>query len=111
MKRTQDKVRKLYGLSNPTAIAHKLRELKEERVFRLENEKMRFYEPNGKCEEFINKVGGGKNFIILFSAANGVGKTASGANIVANIIWGETNKNKYFNLPLFKNWPDRKSVV
>ena len=39
----------------------------------------------------------------FFSAANGVGKTATGCNIVANIIF-ETD-NKYFNYPLFKEWP------
>lgn len=81
-----------------------LRDLKEEEVFRLKNEQFRFYEPNGKCEEFIAKVGN-NNFITLFSAANGIGKTAAGTNIVAHIVWGKESENKYFNHPLYKDWP------
>ncbi|MFA5300299.1 MAG: terminase family protein [Lutibacter sp.] len=98
-------VKDLCGSTDTELVLEKLRGIKEEKVFRFEFEKMRFYEPNGKCEEFINKVGEGGNFIVLFSAANGVGKTVAGANIVANIIWGKENTNKYFDLPLFKKWP------
>lgn len=82
-----------------------LREIKEEEAHRLLYEKYKFYEPNGKCEEYIAKVGSGKNFIILFSAANGVGKTAASANIVAHLIWGKNSPNKYFDYPLYKNFP------
>ena len=87
-----------------------LRELTEEKVFRLEHEKFRFYEPNGKCEEYIKKVGelnadGKHNFIVLFSAANGVGKTCVSANIVAHILWGKDSENPWFDLPLFKDFP------
>lgn len=88
----------------------KLREVKEEKIFRFQNEKFRFYEPNGKCEEFIGKVGqlndnGQHNFIVLFSAANGVGKTCVSANIVAHILWGKDSENPYFDMPLFKDFP------
>ena len=65
----------------------------------------KYYIPNGKCEEFIQMVGKGNTFISLFSAGNGVGKTATGANILAHIIWGRESNNKYFDLPLFKKWP------
>jgi phage terminase large subunit-like protein len=82
-----------------------LREIAEEETYRLEHEKFRFYEPNGKCEEFIKKVGSGDFFIVFFAAANGVGKTAAGANIVAHICYGKSSGNKYFDLPLFKNFP------
>ena len=82
-----------------------LREIKEEEAHRLLYEKYKFYEPNGKCEEYIAKVGSGKNFIILFSAANGVGKTAASANIVAHLIWGKDSPNKYFDYPLYKDFP------
>lgn len=106
----EQEIRDLCGDTDPEVVLNQLRGVKEEKVFRFENEKYRFYEPNGKCEEFIRKVGGldedGRpNFIVLFSAANGVGKTAAGANIVAHIIWGKDSENKYFDLPLFKNWP------
>lgn len=79
------------------------RKLKEEEAYRLENEKFHFYEPNGKCEQFINAVGKGDNFIVLFSAANGVGKTAAGANVVSNIVF--PSENAYFNAKLFKDFP------
>ena len=36
-------------------------------------------------------------------AANGVGKTAVGVNIVANMCYGA--QNKFFDYPLFKNFP------
>lgn len=82
-----------------------IRELKEEEAFRYESEKYRFYEPNGKCEEYIKAVGEGKTFIVFFSAANGVGKTCVSANVVANILFGKENENPYFEYPLYKNWP------
>jgi len=101
----------LCGSDDEEVVLAKLRELKEEKVFRLQCEKFRYYEPNGKCEEFIKRVGeinpdtGKHNFIVLFSAANGVGKTCVSANIVANILWGKDSDNPYFNHPLFKNFP------
>lgn len=100
----------LLSADEPERALAKLREVKEEKIFRFQNEKFRFYEPNGKCEEFINNVGGlnedGKpNFIVLFSAANGVGKTCVSANIVAHLLWGQDSENPYFDLPLFKDFP------
>jgi phage terminase large subunit-like protein len=80
-----------------------LRRLNEEKLRRLEQEKYRFYEPSGKGEEFIRKVGGNEVFIAMYSAANGVGKTATGANIVANLCY-ETN-NPFFSDELFQNFP------
>lgn len=65
------------------------------------NERYKFYVPNGKCEEFIRAVGMDKDFIVLFSAANGVGKTAVGANILANLFW--ESPTEWFNYPLFKD--------
>ena len=65
----------------------------------------RYFVPNGKTEEFINMVGNNKTFICLFSAANGVGKTACGCNILAHFLYGPSG-NKYFDdLPLFKKFP------
>ncbi len=90
----------LIGDEDPLKV---LRELKEEEAYRLEYKKFEFYEPNGKCEEFIKAIGCGDYFIVFFSAANGVGKTAAGANVLANILFG--SENKYFQDPIFKNWP------
>lgn len=61
------------------------------------------YVPNGKAEEFIRMVGSNKNFINLFVAANAVGKSAAGANIVANICYG--TQSKWFDHQLFKEFP------
>lgn len=52
-------------------------------------------------------VGGNRTFVSLFSAANGVGKSACGANIVAHILFGNSG-NKYFNHPLFDKFPYSK---
>src|SRR3990167_10422744 len=62
------------------------------------------YIPNGKCEEFIRLVGSNRCFVNLFSAANGVGKTAAGVNIITNLCFGIQN-NFFKNLPLFENFP------
>lgn len=75
---------------------------------RKEEERCRFYTPNAKIESFIKKVGAGGSFINLLIAANGVGKTAVLAEIMANIIWGP--QNEYFDLPLFRNWPYEKHL-
>lgn len=98
-KQLQD-VLDLIGEDDPMAA---LRVLTEEEVRRLEGEKYKFYEPNGKCEEFIHAVGCGDYFVVMFSAANGVGKSAAGANVLANIVY--ENENEYFQDKLFKEWP------
>lgn len=80
-----------------------VRQMREERAFRILKDKYRYYEPNGKCEEYISEVGSGKKFVVMFSAANGVGKTAVSANVVANIVFD--NFNPYFDYPLYNKWP------
>lgn len=87
---------------------------------RKKYEKYRYYIPNGKAQEFIDLVGSGDTFICLFSAANGVGKTAVGCNILANIFFQShevTIPNEYpyekyagqvwdfFDAPLYKDFP------
>jgi len=87
----------------------------------------KYFVPNGKVEQFIKMVGSGDVFVSLLSAANGEGKTAGGANILAHILWGQSG-NKWFeeerfdweyekegfcqsgtrkatDLPLFKDFP------
>jgi len=81
-----------------------LREMKEEQLRRLTKERYRYYEPTGKGEEFIDAFACGDNFIVLYSAANGVGKTATGSNILAHLFF-PTGENEYFNGKLFKEWP------
>jgi phage terminase large subunit-like protein len=90
---------------DPEELAKDFVDLSAEEVFRKEEEQYKGYEPNGKCEEYIKAIGEGKYFGVLFSAANGVGKTAASANVVAHIIFGKESKNPYFNYPLYKDFP------
>lgn len=77
----------------------------------MEKEPHRYYVPIGKGEKFINLLGEDKYLVVLFSAANGVGKTHLGANMLANIIWH--CDNPYFQHEVFKNWkyPKRIRIV
>lgn len=86
------------------ALRDFLVEAKREKVRRLTEERLRYFTPNGKQEEFINLVGSGKVFVCVLSAANSVGKTTCAVNIIGNICWG--SQNRWFKgLPLFENWP------
>jgi phage terminase large subunit-like protein len=86
---------------------YETRDLLEEKARRLLYEQYRYYEPSGKGEEFIDEFASGENFIILYSAANGVGKTATMSNILAHLFWN-TGENEYFNGKLFKEFPFSK---
>lgn len=82
-------------------------EIDAELVRRLEQERWRFYEPSVKGEEYINAISkvhedGQQNFMTLYSAANGIGKTATSAVIVANILF--PSENPYFQHPFYQNW-------
>jgi len=70
----------------------KLRKLKEEKLRRIKEERHRYFTPNGKQEEFIQL----NDFIRIFSAGNGVGKTALMCNIIAS--YANPGHNKYFNI-------------
>lgn len=67
------------------------------------DEKYRFYVPNGKVTDFASLIGSGDVFVGLFSAANGVGKTACGCNIVAHLLFD--CDCIWFDKPLYKNFP------
>lgn len=85
--------------------AERLRAAKEEKFKRMQYEKYRYYEPNGTIEDFINALGSGDYFIVFLSAANGVGKTAAAANVLANLMFPE--RNKWFDHGIFKDFPYR----
>lgn len=84
------------------------RQMKEEELYRLKYEKFRFYEPTGKGEEFIEMVCNGQSFIILFSAANGTGKTCVSANTIAHFFW--RSDNPYFQQEFLKKFPYPKKA-
>ena len=75
---------------------------------RVAKNRIKYYVPTGKQEEVIREVGKQNNFIIVFSAANGIGKTSLLINILGNIIWGK--QNKWFNYPLFDNYSYPKRI-
>lgn len=92
-----------------TASPASLREIAaitEELEVRSKENKAARYIPNGQAEEFIKIVGSNQSFMNLFIAANGVGKSASGANIVTNICFGP--QNEWFKHPLFEKFPYAK---
>jgi phage terminase large subunit-like protein len=84
-------------------VKKRLRALEEEELRRLRYEKYRYYEPNGVVEDYINAIGSGDYFIVFLSAANGVGKTAATANLLANLMF-ET-ENPWFRAKLFRDFP------
>ena len=75
----------------------------KELLRRYHDEKCLFYAPNFRCEDVIDALSDEDIFMVLFSAANGLGKTALLVNIYANIIFKGINKT-YFNKPLFTDW-------
>ena len=77
--------------------------LERELQWRQNNERLVFFEPNKKQDDFIKLIGTTKEMVSVFSAANGVGKTALAVNILGNAIWEK--QNKYFDYSLFNNWP------
>ena len=85
--------------------------LNDELELRVKQNRLEYFTPNGAQEEFISKVGSGDIFIGILSSANGTGKTALMANILANIIYGP--QTKWFDHPLFKNFkfPKRARIA
>lgn len=80
-----------------------LKELLQEKEKRVRDNPARGYIPNGKAEEFIKMIGANTAFVSMLVGANSVGKTATGANIVTNIVFGL--QSDYFQLPIFQEWP------
>lgn len=82
-----------------------------EKKHRAANNQAKSYIPNGKAAEFIKMVGEkGEDhpFVNMFVGANGTSKTATGANILANLVYGV--QNEYFDYPLFRNFPYLKKA-
>lgn len=72
---------------------------------RQEEEKCRFFTPNGKQLEAIQMFGGSGHFVNIFCGGNGAGKTYLLANILANIIFGP--QNEYFDFGLYRDFEKR----
>lgn len=84
-------------------------QLLKEKQRRKDNNPAKNYIPNGRAEEFIKQIGQDQFFVNMLIGANSVGKTATGANILANIIFPDT-KNEYFRYPLFEKFPYLKKA-
>lgn len=82
--------------------------LEREVEWRQENERYQFYEPNGICEKAIQHIAASQDIVTVLSAANGIGKTTLIVNLFANLFW--PGQNRYFNHPLFTNWPYPKNL-
>src|SRR6185436_13361081 len=77
--------------------------LERELNWRQKNERCQFYEPNEPITKLIELTGTKNNLLYILSAANGIGKTTALVNLCASIMFGP--QNKYFDFPLFKDWP------
>lgn len=114
--------KKLLGMTRDEKVNF-LEEIEESEV--RSNEKLRNkYIPNLKSEEYIRMIGEGNVFINLFSAANGVGKTCVGANIISNICFGPAEfdgtgweeheeqfgekPRSWFDYPMYQDFPYSK---
>ncbi len=75
---------------------------------RINTQRIKYFIPTGKQEEVIREMGSNKHFIVIFSAANGPGKTCLLANILGNLIWGK--QNKWFNYSIFEDFPYPKRI-
>jgi len=83
-------------------------EIYKELKLRSVTQKYRNYEPIGKMEEYLDKLGSGKYTVSAILAANGIGKTTAMVNFLAHLIW--PCGSKYFQQPLLKDWPYPKAV-
>ena len=84
------------------------KEIFEELQFRSKTQKYRNYEPIGKMEEYLDKLGSGDYIVSAILAANGIGKTTAMVNFLAHLIW--PCGNEYFQQPLLKDWPYPKTI-
>lgn len=83
-------------------------DLKRAKLETIVYKKHEHYVPTGVGEELIRRVGTPDSLIDMVSAANGIGKTALGVNIVSELCW--PTDNGWFDFPLFNKWPYPKRI-
>lgn len=76
--------------------------------WRQSNERFEFFTPNLKSEEFIKLVATKDDYPIVLSASNGLSKTATAINLIANLAW--PGRNNWFNFKRFIDWPWPKRI-
>ncbi len=82
--------------------------LEREISWRQQNDAFDFYQPNLPISQLIELVGTRQNLLYILSAANGIGKTVALVNIARALMFGPSNR--FFNFPLFKEWPYPKRI-
>lgn len=82
--------------------------MQRELNWRQENERIDFYQPNEPVTKLIEMVGNKDNLVYILSAANGIGKTTALVNIAGALMFGASNK--FFDYPMFKDWPYPKRI-
>lgn len=80
------------------SLLSQLRELRE-------TQQVSFFEPNAAQQRYIDAVGDPESFIVIFAAANGIGKSAATAALIAAIIWPELAPKEIFGSFIYQNWP------
>ena len=84
-------------MQKATQLVSRVRELRED-------EAIRFFRPNSAQQKYIEAVGDPLGFIVIFSAGNGVGKTAASVAIIAALIWPELAPRDVFASWVYENW-------
>lgn len=74
-----------------------------------DHERLKFFVPNKAQELLIHTIGFYRPFVTIFSAANGVGKTALAANVAANLIFGP-QIHQFAQFDLFRDWQFPKRI-
>jgi len=91
--------------AQPYEVAEKIRDPEEVRAFyrAVGMKPLTYFCPTGKQAEYIQKVGvcaeDSTIPVVVFTAANGVGKTVTTVQILLNIIYGA--QNGWFDYPIF----------
>lgn len=75
----------------------------------LNQERIRWFQPNKAQRRYIEAVGAEDSYIVIFAAGNGVGKTAATMAMLAALIWPEMAP-ECFGGQIFKAWPYPKDV-
>ena len=81
-----------------------------EQLKRVKKNRHKYFIPNGRGEEFLTVLGSLDPFITLYSAANGVGKTATAVNAIAEICYPTPGGHPWIKGPLFTDFPFLKRI-
>lgn len=99
-----ERLESIYSTQPSSESSFQDKKVIKEYLRRYKEEKYRFFVPNYPSEKFINETARPDIFMSLFSAANGVGKTATTANMFANILFPGGN-NDYFSHDFYTDFP------